>query len=169
MDQDKVYQRIGDFVVSFQFLEDLIRQIGWLLIDPARKVWPPKALRKLKSEDLADKVAELYGDTLHFCRLPDEADRRLEFPELIKQFHEFRKFRNRVLHSAFIELKAGGEVQALIRTDVRLKTDPETGETLMDHESLSETSFQEQMAHMGHLAFRLGSHHLTLIARLPTD
>jgi hypothetical protein len=31
---DKIYQRIGEFVVCFQWLEDLIRQIGWLVIDP---------------------------------------------------------------------------------------------------------------------------------------
>ena len=37
VDQDKVYQRIGEFVVSFQFIENQLRQIGWLLLDPGGK------------------------------------------------------------------------------------------------------------------------------------
>ena len=36
------YQGIGEFVVAFQWVEDLYRQIGWLILDPERRAWPPR-------------------------------------------------------------------------------------------------------------------------------
>ncbi len=44
MDQDRIYQRIGEFVVCFQFLENQFREIGWFILDPARQEWPPLSL-----------------------------------------------------------------------------------------------------------------------------
>jgi hypothetical protein len=142
VDQDKVYQHIGEFVVSFQFIENQIRQIGWLLLDPGKKVWPPKALRKETSEDLADKVATLYHEKLHLCRLPHEEQQRTEFNDLMFRFHKLRRFRNQILHSAFIELKAGGAVMAVMRSNPRLIKDPETGDETTDQEILSENFVQ---------------------------
>ena len=169
MDQDKIYQRIGEFVVSFQFLENQIRQIGWFLLDPGRKLWPPEALRKDRSEVLADTVAKLYEERLHLCRLPDEEERKANFRDLIWNFHELRKFRNRVLHSAYIEIKGGGEALALMRSNPKFINDPDTGDKAMDQEILSESSFDEEMKLMGHLAFHLGQHCIQLIHRLPTE
>lgn len=168
MNEDNIYQRIGEFVVGFQFLEDQIRQIGWLLLDPGRKVSPPEALRNLTSEALAKKVVKLYDEKLHLCRLPDEQERLVQFAELISKFHDLRRFRNRVLHSAYVEIKGGGEVLALMRSDAKLMSNPNTGDKSMSQEILTETSFNSEMLQMGELAFNLGQHYLQLIARLPT-
>jgi hypothetical protein len=169
MDDSKIYQRIGKFVVCFQFIESQIRQIGWILVDPGRKIWPPEAFRKEKAEVLADKVSAIYVERLHLCRLPDEAERIEEFKRLILEFHELRRFRNRVLHSALFEIKGGGEVLGLMRSNPRFIIDPETGDKSIDNESLSEESFAEEMGRMGQLAFDLGQHYLPLIARMPTQ
>jgi hypothetical protein len=169
MNKDKIYQRIGEFVVCFQFLEDQIRQIGWLLLDPARRMWPPQALRNLRAETLAKKVAKLYDEKLHLCRLPDEQERLVRFAELIRRFHELRQFRNRVLHSAFVEIKGRGEILALMRADARLITDPNTGDKSISQEVLTETSFNDVMSQMEELALNLGQHYLQLIHRLPTE
>jgi hypothetical protein len=60
MDGDGIYRRVGEFVVAFQFVENQIRQIGQLILDPERSTWPPKALSKESSKQLAVKVAKLY-------------------------------------------------------------------------------------------------------------
>lgn len=91
---------------------------------------------------MAKKVADLYEEKLHLCRLSDEEQRRADFKDLTGRFHKVRRFRNQILHSAFIELKAGGEIMALMRSNPRLIIDPETGDQTMDQEILSETSFQ---------------------------
>ena len=59
MKRTKIYQRIGEFVVCFQWLENLIRQIGWLL-DPLRKTWPPGAFRTASTAILFSKVEKLF-------------------------------------------------------------------------------------------------------------
>ena len=167
MDQDKIYQRIGEFVVCFQFLENQLREIGWFILDPARRDWPPHSLREESSYQLAEKVADLYQNCLAHCELPHEAKLCISFRKLVDQFHEVRKQRNRFLHSAYIELKAAGEVQALLRSDLMLKTDPESSEPLMDQEILSESSFEKEMKEMAELSFHLGIHYKQLIHRLP--
>jgi len=116
MDEDGIYKRIGEFVVCFQFVENKLREIGQYILDPQRKIWPPKALRKESSDHLADNVAKLYDENLHRCSLPAvyELELRTEFRDLITRFHALRKARNRFLHSAYVELKARGEIQALL-------------------------------------------------------
>lgn len=167
MEQDKIYQRIGEFVVCFQFLENQFREIGWFILDPARREWPPPCLREESSYQLAEKVYDLYTNCLPCCKLPNEAQLRKSFRELVDQFHELRKQRNRFLHSAYIELKAAGEVKALLRSNPILKADPESNEPLMDQEILSESSFEKEMKEMAELSLNLGIHYKQLIHRLP--
>ena len=169
MDQDRIYQRIGEFVVCFQFLENQFREIGWFILDPARREWPPRSLREESSHQLAEKVDNLYQRCLPSCELQNEAQLRRSFRDLVDRFHEIRKQRNRFLHSAYIDLKAAGEVQALLRSNPILKAEPETGEPLMDQEILSESSFEREMKEMAELSFHLGVHYKQLIHRLPVS
>lgn len=39
---DKAYRSISQFVVTFQWIENKYREIGWFIIDPERKNWPPR-------------------------------------------------------------------------------------------------------------------------------
>src|SRR5579864_3272767 len=130
MNEDKIYQRIGEFVVSFQWLENRIREIGWLILDPSRKNWPPTDLRDETTAVLFAKVEKLFLAALPRCQLPLdlEADFRASFAENANRFHTLRKARNKILHSAYIELKAGGEVHGLVRSNPQLTVDSETGE-----------------------------------------
>nr|WP_057929649.1 hypothetical protein [Burkholderia ambifaria] len=34
--EQAVYQRIGEFTVSFQWIENKLREIGWFILDPER-------------------------------------------------------------------------------------------------------------------------------------
>ena len=141
--EEKIYQRIGEFAVSFQWLENKLREIGWFILDPERSEWPPKSLRNLTNEKLIDKIHELFIEALPKCKLSSELE--IEFKgsidSCVRTLHQLRRNRNRILHSAFIELKAGGEVHGLVRSNPRLGVDEETGETLFDQRYLSWTQF----------------------------
>src|SRR5262245_16806229 len=115
LDEAKVYRRIGEFVVSFQWLENRIREIGWLILDPCRKTWPPRGLRNETTAELIDKVEDLFYTALPRCRLDPELenDLRTSFAERAIRLHDLRLARNKIVHSAYIELKAGGEVHGL--------------------------------------------------------
>lgn len=168
-DEGLVYQRIGEFVVSFQWLENRLREIGLFILDPDRKEWPPKGLKSLTNEKLVDRVHELFLQALPRCTLPAalEEDFRKSFATVVQELHQLRRDRNRILHSAFIELKAGGEVVGLMRSNPRLNVDEETGEALYDQEMLTAESFAEEMRRMAEVAMFLGRAHLQLIHRYP--
>lgn len=164
-----VYQRIGEFAVSFQWLEHRLREIGWFILDPKRRNWPPKDLRTLSNEKLVDKVHKLFIQALPHCNLDSEleADLIASFASCVRELHQLRRDRNRILHSAFIELKAGGEVQGLMLSNPRLDVDEESGDVLHDQEFLTLESFAEEMRKIADAAEFLGRAHLQLIHRYP--
>jgi hypothetical protein len=123
--EERTYQRIGEFAVTFQWLENKLREIGWFILDPERSEWPPKSLRNFTNEKLVNKVHKLFVEALPKCRLSAELDTEFKksMDSYAKMLHQLRRDRNRIFHSAFIELKAGGEVQGLVRSDPRLEVD----------------------------------------------
>ena len=163
---DKIYQRIGEFVVCFQWLEDLIRQIGWFIIDPERKVWPPQDLREESNSQLLHKVEKLYYEILEKNDIPDSTNRKKKFSNLISECHEFRKYRNNLLHSAYIELKGGGEVIDLMRSNPKLATG-EQGEYIFDNEIMTEEKLNAVMTELGKVSFALGVEYRQLIQWIP--
>lgn len=165
-----VYQRIGEFTVSFQWLENKLREIGWYVIDPNRREWPPKDLRTLTNEKLIDRVHELFLQALPKCKLNQEleANLRISFGLCVTELHRLRRDRNRILHSAFIELKAEGEVVGLMRSNPKLSLDEETGESLYDQELLTPESFAKEMRKMADAAVFLDRVYLQLTHRYPS-
>jgi hypothetical protein len=164
-----IYQRIGEFAVTFQWLENKLREIGWFILDPDREQWPPSGLRNLTNEKLVERVHELFVQALPKCRLPREleADFEESFKTAVKSLHQVRRDRNRILHSAFIELKAGGEVQGVLRTNPKMQVDEETGEALFDEELLTPESFSKEMETMSEVGILLNRTYAQLIARYP--
>ncbi len=164
-----VYQRIGEFTVTFQWLENKLREIGWFILDPDRAEWPPKGLRNLTNEKLIDKVHGLFVAALPTCRLPSDLETQFidSFATAAKNLHQLRRDRNRILHSAFIELKAGGEVQGILRSNPKLHLDDETGEVLFEREMLTADSFSAEMQRMAEVAVFLNQAYLQLIHRYP--
>lgn len=169
IDKGLVYQSIGEFAVSFQWLENKLREIGWFIMEPDRKDWPPKGLRALTNEKLIGKVHELFLHALPQCDLGEEmeADFKTAFAACAETLHQLRRDRNRILHSAFIELKADDEVVGLMRSNPRFTRDEETGSALFDREILKPDSFTVEMQRMGEAAVFLGRAYVLLIRRFP--
>lgn len=168
-DQGLTYQRIGEFVVLYQWLENRLREIGWFILDPDRKHWPPTALRNMSSAALFGKVEELFLEALPKCALGEdlESDFRDAFAACAERFRKIRQARNKVLHSAFIELKAGGEVAGIMRVDPKSMVDEESGERMFDSEMLSNESFRQEFAEMADLAMFLNRCYVQLLHRWP--
>ena len=167
--EERIYQRIGEFTVSFQWIENQLREIGWFVLDPSRTQWPPRDLRNLTNEKLIDKVHDLFVEALPKCKLTEdlEKDFRNSFASSVATLHQLRKDRNRILHSAFIELKAGGEIHGLLRSDPRVQVDEETGKILFDQELLTAESFAREMTMMAQVSLFLSRVYLQLIHRYP--
>lgn len=171
MDEALVYQRIGEFTVTFQWLENKLREIGWFVLDPHRKDWPPQGLRGLSNERLIDRVHELFLQALSQCQLDPEldADFKSSFASCANDLHRLRRDRNRILHSAFVELKAGGEIIGLMRSNQKLYIDEVTGKALYDRELLTPESFKDEMQRMAEAEMFLSRAYLQLIHRYPNE
>lgn len=167
--EEHVYQRIGEFAVTFQWLENKLREIGWFILDPERSRWPPAGLRNLTNEKLVERIHALFLQALPKCRLPHdlEADLRDSFASSVKALHQLRRDRNRILHSAFIELKAGGEFHGILRSNPKLEIDEETGEVMFNQEPLTSDSFSREMKMMAKVAVVLNRAYIQLIHRYP--
>lgn len=82
-DTAKIYQRIGEFVVCFQWIEDRFRQIGWLILDPTRKERSPMSLRNLNNEKLIKRVESLFVDLVGRLDVQDREDRIQDFKAIV--------------------------------------------------------------------------------------
>src|SRR5512141_1309959 len=104
-DIDELHQAIGEFVVFFQSVEDLYRQIGWFLVDPEKTVWPPHQFRKESNGELVEKVTDLFLELVRLHNFPNGAESAAEAEQARTAFHALRKSRNRIVHSAYQEVK----------------------------------------------------------------
>lgn len=166
---DRLYQRIGEFVVSFQWLENQLRQIGWVILDPHRREWPPLALRDETNAKLIKKVEKLYVELMDSIGTEYSAAQKKAFKDLALSCHAIRDYRNNLLHSAFIEIKAGGELIDLLRSNPEIEFNPQSGEMIFDQEILTEESIDEQMKKLAVLIFQIDSHHVQLLHWAPFD
>ncbi len=159
---DNLYQRIGEFVVSFQWLEDKIRQIGWLINDPTRKEYPPRILREESNHELISKVEQLYSRAMDVINTEDSLEKKRSFSKLMIECNKMRKYRNTLLHSAYIELKAGGEVTSIARFNPKIKSASD-GKITFDQEILTEESIMKQMESLANMCLAANIHYMQLI------
>lgn len=167
--ENNIYKRIGEFVVCFQWIENKLREIGWLILDPERYSWPPTDLRNITNHDLINKVHSLFIKAISECDLDTELETEFieSFNSCKENLHKLRRNRNRILHSAYIELKAGGKIQEVLRSNPRLEIDYESGEYIFDQEILQPNSFDKEMKIMAEEAMFLNRAYLQLIHRYP--
>jgi hypothetical protein len=71
------------------------------------------------------------------------------------------KERNRIVHATYVEIKVGGDVAAILLSD--MKRSRETQQITLDQESLSENSFANLMREIGEIGIQLGFTHKQLI------
>lgn len=162
-DPDIIYKLIGEYVVIFQWLEHRLREIGWLITDPQRSVWPPRSLRKESNFELVNKVTSLYMDLMGTLNVENAEELKMDFRSVSDFYHHIRQKRNKLLHSAFIELNSFDKSYGIIKIDPRLETDPDTGEILFDTELLTQEGFKIAMREMGELAMRVNRHYIQLL------
>ncbi len=128
------HQSLGEFVIVFQWVENLYRQIGWFILDPDRKQWPPMQLRRETNCQLIDKVTNMFVDLTKTYAFANGDEKANDIIELKGHFHELRRYRNRILHSTYVELKGGDEVHGYIRSNPEVGVDPDTGELILNQE-----------------------------------
>lgn len=161
----EIYQRIGEVVVCFQWIENLLCQIHWTLTDPNWEKDPRRLTADLWFKALVDSA---HTELLQFAErvMPQDPGGWIErAPAMFEQCKALAIERNKVVHSAYVELKAGGELVGLLRSDMAI--DRESGELKFDQDHLTSTSFGVFLRNAGELGIQLGLLHKQIIHWLP--
>ena len=123
MNASDICQKLGELIVSFQWLENILHQIAWVLIDPEWHEDPRGKTAGLWFRRLLDLVSTDYMAYIDAHEISDAEDRKRDFRELVKRCGSIADDRNRIIHSTFIELSAGGELQGLLRSKIKAHVD----------------------------------------------
>jgi hypothetical protein len=145
---------LAEFVVIFQWVEHKYRQIGWFILDPEQKNWPPMQLRTETNKDLTNKVTDLFIKLTQTYGFPNSIERADDFERLRSEFHALRKFRNQLLHSTYIEVGTRDDVFSYLRSNPKISIDPETGEIIYDQEDISEEVVNKTLKKYADAVFR---------------
>jgi hypothetical protein len=159
-DSDEVYRQLGIFVVSFQYVESRLAEICWLLTEPPYADGERQVLAQLPYGRLVQETRDRFAAFLERRQLD-----RPEFVErsqrVLDECRDLGHLRNRIVHSAYVHLEAGGELQGIMRSNLRhhgANDDPED-----DIEFLSLESFKDTLTGLAHTAFTLGQLQTQLI------
>jgi hypothetical protein len=152
-DADEVYRQLGIFVVSFQHVESKLAEICWLLTEPPYADGERQILAQLPYGRLVQETRDRIAAFLERRRLD-----RPQFVErsqrVLDECRNLGHLRNRILHSAFVHLEAGGELRGIMRSNLRHHSTDDDPED--DIEFLSPESFTDTLTGLAHTAFALG-------------
>jgi hypothetical protein len=174
LDEDAIYRQLGRFVVTFQVLENQLVQLAGFALDPARagfqaRLGPDRAgRRRLVDElwfgELVDETRRAVGDFLDQHR-GEEPEFREQLEVLLDRCREIARYRNKLIHSAYVFLEGGGELVGIMRSN--LIAGAGDHEVDLDQEMLTEESFEAEMAEVAEVAFEIGQCRLQLIHWYP--
>lgn len=153
LDPDGIYRQIGIYVISFQHLEDQLLQICWFLTEPPYSETGRRAL-------VGHTYSWLVGETgrrvyASLCnRGKEESDFARRFHARLSRCREIGRDRNRIIHSAYVHLEGGGELRAIVRSDMRREKCG--GDVEFDRQYLTEQSFDTELRRLAATVFELG-------------
>jgi hypothetical protein len=161
-DEDAIYRAVGLFVIVFQVLQSKLFQLASFALDPEHAGFQARrTLADLWFGGLVDRTATSVSDFLD-QRGRDEPEFRAHLEALLVRCRELAHYRNKVVHSAYVFLEGGGELLAILRSDMSKGAEPD--EVELEQEWLHEDSFKEAMNEIAEVAFGLGQCHIQLIA-----
>lgn len=168
--EDATYRQVGRLVVTFQALETELVQLASFALDPghagfqARLPADKKGRRPLVADLWFKKLVATTGESVNAFldeRGMGESEFRQHLGELLDKCRDLADDRNKVVHSAYLFLEGGGELAAIVRSDM---TADGGDDVELDQELLTDASFDAIMADMATTALEIGQCRLQLIA-----
>lgn len=160
-DEDAIYRQVGRSVVMFQALENEVLQLASYALDPEHTGRGRREAAGLWFGQLVSRTSEAVAAFLAEHRPADETDVRGRLDRLLADCGELARYRNRIVHSAYLFLEAGDDLVAVVRSDMTRGAGED--EVDFDQEALGEASFEEAMAKIAETAFGIGQCRLQLM------
>jgi hypothetical protein len=164
LEPDAIYRQVGLFIVAFQSLENELMQICWLTTDPPNSPDGRRALADLSFSKLVTESGNRV-DAFLIRRGLDDSDFRRKFHELLQHCRTIAKLRNQIVHSAYVHPEGGGELRAIVRSDMTKASD--SYDVDFDQELITAMSFDAALQDMASTVFQLAQSRVQLIHWLP--
>ena len=151
-DAEAIYRQIGIYVVSFQYLEDLLFQICWFFSErPYSEVGRLRLVNK-RFPTLIAEAERRVGDFLA-ADDRDDSDFARSFCAHMVDCRKIERERNRIIHSAYVHLEGGKELRGIVRSDMRKAKDGAS--VVFDRTSLTEQSLEVELQRLAEVIFRV--------------
>jgi len=121
---ERVYRRLGEFIVALQWFEDT-------LLDMITKLVAPERFFAARAAFLSMRFAEKIRVAEHmFLQVVEELGREGDslaaqwsetFREICNRLTKLNEQRNKVVHSSYVELMAGGALKGIVLAKERIK------------------------------------------------
>lgn len=160
-DEDAIYRQVGRFVVMFQALENELVQLASYALDPEHSGRGRREAAGLPFGQLVSRTLEAVSAFLAEHRPADETDVGGRLDRLLDDCRQLARYRNRIVHSAYLFLEAGDELVAVVRSD--MTPGHQEDEVEFDQEPVDGGSFEEAMTKIAETAFGIGQCRLQLI------
>jgi hypothetical protein len=153
LDADEIYRQIGVYVVTFQHLENQLFQICWFLGEPS---YSEVARLRLAGKGLPALIGEARRRVERFLEADGRADS--EFAARVHahlgECETVNIERNRIVHSAYIHLEAGEELQGIVRSDMRKAKGG--AEVEFDRTYLTAAGFEAELGRLAQVVWNVG-------------
>jgi hypothetical protein len=146
-DPKPLYQAIGEYVVGFQWLVNKLWLAATFAEHPEQSLEDRWVLLDLSVAKLIDRFQEA---SIAFSRRWALAHSTLfedELDVIVDKCHQARRQRNRLIHSAYVHLEAGGELHGILRSDISSRGASGSESPVFDQEIATPELFQVELRH----------------------
>ncbi|MBI5058207.1 hypothetical protein HZB60_00320 [candidate division KSB1 bacterium] len=162
-DIEDIYSELGKYVVCFQHLESKILQIAWFLDDPAHAHNSGTRYVSMRFHELIKIIESNLVRYAEKIQLDGIEQFSVDIGSVTKQCQEAGRNRNRLVHSHYLHLEAGGHVETIIRSYSGKGVVDSRPQIFCDNEELRLGSFANAIFEIAGLSFILGLLHNQLI------
>ena len=162
MNESKIYEELGKYIVCFQWMENKLKQIGWQLRTPEE----PFASRAYFStkwfKNTVIEVKDLFAKFLDDRNIQDKESHVETFNKTMDECLSVADARNRLIHSTYVFFESGNEVLGMMRSKLEKDIEDQNRVTF-DQQDLSESSFNQPLRELAEVSFDLSHWHVQII------
>jgi hypothetical protein len=162
-DANPMYEAMGKYVIAFQWFVNRLWLAASFAEHPSQNQSDRWALVDLSVGQLISRF-EKTATAFVLRWAPDEANSFSEvLKALVDKCHAARLQRNRLLHSAYVHLEAGGELYGIMRSDITWRGATDSDHPSFDQEIASPQLFAAELDNVVQTGIEVNQLYLQLI------
>lgn len=151
-------------MVCFQWLENQISQLAIQVLDPEHTGRADAFVIGRSFRDLVRSTDLAFARHVDLVDVDNASEHKAKFHALMKRCEAVSQSRNRLVHSTYLHVEAGGELQTILRSKPGVRTGGAQGPRVeFDRAELSESSFQEHIRGAADCGFEVGQARVQIV------